>query len=224
MIGLSKISCIALLLCLPMAAHAQHTQELEDVNLTTGSMFVTDTANDGVVLGSMDVGPEAAVPEELPLTDEARTALVEELVEKAKVDNANRANMRKADLTETECLATAMYHEARGEGERGILAVAFVIYNRVKSAVFPHSYCEVVRQKAQFSFTSDRHPDNIKEWESYQKVLAMAVDLVDNAGFQRTVSPVGNALFFNSFHRRNRWTYARSCSFIATIGKLNFFK
>jgi Cell wall hydrolyses involved in spore germination len=142
----------------------------------------------------------------------------EELLELAKKENANRANMKKAKLSEVECLATAMYHEARGEGERGIKAVAFVIYNRTKSQRFAtNSICSVIMQKSQFSFVSDKNPDNIKDWKMYNAILAMAYDLVHNGGFQSKQSPVGNALFFNSLSKRAK-------NFITRIGNHYFYK
>ncbi|TVS01565.1 MAG: cell wall hydrolase [Rhodobacteraceae bacterium] len=61
------------------------------------------------------------------------------------------------------CLATAIYHEARGEGIRGQFAVAEVVLNRVDSGQFPNTICGVVYQGVregrvggcQFSFACD---------------------------------------------------------------------
>jgi hypothetical protein len=53
---------------------------------------------------------------------------------------------------EGNCLATAVYFEARGESLEGQLAVARVVMNRAASGKYPSSWCEVVRQPAQFSF------------------------------------------------------------------------
>jgi N-acetylmuramoyl-L-alanine amidase len=53
---------------------------------------------------------------------------------------------------EDECLATAVYFEAKGESARGQRAVAQVIVNRTRSGRFPASLCGVVRQRGQFSF------------------------------------------------------------------------
>ena len=53
---------------------------------------------------------------------------------------------------ETNCLATAVYFEARGESAEGQLAVARVVMNRAASGRYPPSWCETVRQHAQFSF------------------------------------------------------------------------
>jgi spore germination cell wall hydrolase CwlJ-like protein len=53
---------------------------------------------------------------------------------------------------QTNCLATAVYFEARGESLEGQLAVARVVMNRAASGRYPASWCEVVKQPAQFSF------------------------------------------------------------------------
>jgi N-acetylmuramoyl-L-alanine amidase len=50
------------------------------------------------------------------------------------------------------CLATAVYFEARGESVEGQLAVARVVMNRAASDRYPPDWCGVVKQPAQFSF------------------------------------------------------------------------
>jgi spore germination cell wall hydrolase CwlJ-like protein len=53
---------------------------------------------------------------------------------------------------ETNCLATAVYFESRGESLEGQLAVAHVVMNRAASGRYPPDWCGVVKQPAQFSF------------------------------------------------------------------------
>ena len=64
----------------------------------------------------------------------------------------------KAD-SQWDCLRTALYFEARGEGVKGQFAVAEVILNRVDSNRYPNSICAVVKQGGdrgcQFSFNCD---------------------------------------------------------------------
>lgn len=50
-------------------------------------------------------------------------------------------------------MALNIYHEARGESTKGMLAVAHVTMNRVMSPKFPSTVCEVVFQPGQFSWT-----------------------------------------------------------------------
>jgi spore germination cell wall hydrolase CwlJ-like protein len=57
---------------------------------------------------------------------------------------------------EANCMAVAVYHEARGERVEGQLAVARVIMNRAASGKYPTSWCGVVKQPWQFSFVNPR--------------------------------------------------------------------
>jgi N-acetylmuramoyl-L-alanine amidase len=57
---------------------------------------------------------------------------------------------------EANCMAVAVYHEARGETLEGQLAVARVIMNRAASGKYPTTWCGVVKQPWQFSFVNPR--------------------------------------------------------------------
>ena len=60
---------------------------------------------------------------------------------------------------EAQCIAVAVYHEARGESLEGQLAVARVIMNRAASGKYPASWCATVKQPWQFSFVNPRTGD-----------------------------------------------------------------
>ena len=57
---------------------------------------------------------------------------------------------------QANCLATAVYFEARGESLQGQLAVADVVMNRAASGQYPSTWCDVVKQPWQFSFVTPR--------------------------------------------------------------------
>ena len=57
---------------------------------------------------------------------------------------------------EANCIAVAVYHEARGESVEGQMAVARVIMNRAASGKYPSSWCGTVKQPWQFSFVNPR--------------------------------------------------------------------
>ena len=61
----------------------------------------------------------------------------------------------KTEQAERNCMAQALYYEARGEGERGQEAVAEVILQRAKSGSHPATVCGVVYEPHQFSFVND---------------------------------------------------------------------
>ena len=60
---------------------------------------------------------------------------------------------------QANCIAVAVYHEARGESLEGQLAVARVIMNRAASGKYPSSWCGTVKQPWQFSFVNPRSGD-----------------------------------------------------------------
>jgi spore germination cell wall hydrolase CwlJ-like protein len=88
---------------------------------------------------------------------------------------------------ETNCLATAVYFEARGESLEGQLAVAHVVMNRASSGRYPPDWCGVVKQPAQFSFV--RHGEfpyvdtNSAAWEKAEAIAELAAaNIVPSVG------------------------------------------
>lgn len=74
-----------------------------------------------------------------------------------------------------DCLASAVYFEARGETLEGQLAVAQVVLNRAASGRFPPDVCEVVTQKSQFSFVRrGRIPEANRNCDAWRRAVAIA--------------------------------------------------
>lgn len=90
-----------------------------------------------------------------------------------------------APLTdEANCIAVAVYHEARGESLEGQLAVAKVIMNRAASGQYPTSWCGVVKQPWQFSFVNPRSgymPSVDETSAAWRKALGVTRLAVANA-------------------------------------------
>ena len=63
---------------------------------------------------------------------------------------------------EANCIAVAVYHEARGESLEGQMAVAKVIMNRAASGKYPTSWCGVVKQPWQFSFVNPPRASSVR--------------------------------------------------------------
>jgi spore germination cell wall hydrolase CwlJ-like protein len=78
---------------------------------------------------------------------------------------------------QTNCLATAVYFEARGESLEGQLAVARVVMNRAASGNYPPSWCATVTQPWQFSFVNPHTgqlPAPDYDSDSWRKAEAVA--------------------------------------------------
>jgi N-acetylmuramoyl-L-alanine amidase len=85
---------------------------------------------------------------------------------------------------ETNCIAVAVYHEARGESLEGQLAVARVIMNRAASGKYPSSWCGTVKQPWQFSFVNPRtgqFPYTDLQSASWRKAVGVTRLAVANA-------------------------------------------
>jgi N-acetylmuramoyl-L-alanine amidase len=118
---------------------------------------------------------------------------------------------------ELECLAGAIYFEAKSESLQGQLAVGHVIANRAASGRFPASYCGVVFQRSQFSFVRGRSlpyiPHASQDW---QDAVAIA-KIVDQ---QLKPSPMGKALFFHARRVSPGWRLTR----VGTLGNHIFYR
>lgn len=93
---------------------------------------------------------------------------------------------------ELQCLAEALYFEARGETVKGQFAVAEVILNRVKSERFPGSACGVINQgtgkkyQCQFTYTCDGYKEVINEPRAFERVSKVARAALDGAAPELT--------------------------------------
>lgn len=128
--------------------------------------------------------------------------------------------------SERNCLITALYHEARGEGKLGIEAVASVIYNRKSHPYFPESYCGITNQYKQFSYTLLDKPfgDDIEtilkpsERKVYTLISNIANDMV-NERFKPTLPP--SVMWYTTHKVSNKWTKKKKV--VAEIGKHRFY-
>ncbi|MBL8537819.1 MAG: cell wall hydrolase [Hyphomonadaceae bacterium] len=138
------------------------------------------------------------------------------------------------DSRQHNCLSQAIYYEARGETQRGQVAVAEVIMNRVRSRHYPNSVCGVVYQGShlstgcQFTFTCDgsihQRPRG-RAWDRAQRVATAvmlgytrpltqgathyhthAVNPVWNSGLVETVN-IGSHVFYRMPNRAERAYY-----------------
>jgi spore germination cell wall hydrolase CwlJ-like protein len=108
-----------------------------------------------------------------------------------------------------ECLAGAIYFEARGEPLAGQLAVAEVVINRAASGRFPASYCGVVTQKSQFSFVKHgRIPVAPTSSALYQRARAIA----QIAHRDLWSSQAKDALYFHARHVSPGWSGRRQAA------------
>lgn len=94
------------------------------------------------------------------------------------------AYAKESKSDDLQCLATAIYFEARGEPETGQRAVGRVVVNRAESGVYPDSICGVVYQGSkrrgacQFSFACDGASDKASDESAWEKAEDVAGELL----------------------------------------------
>jgi spore germination cell wall hydrolase CwlJ-like protein len=106
---------------------------------------------------------------------------------------AARAAGSKPDPTAVRVLALNMYHEAKGEGRRGMLAVGWVVLNRMADEAFPKSVEGVVYQGCQFSWVCDDRADEPTGRNAWRTAMQLATELLT----EPPADPTRGALWFN---------------------------
>ena len=131
---------------------------------------------------------------------------------------------RRIRLAEENCLARAVYFEARSESELGQLAVARVILNRTKDPAYPKSICGVVyqgsnrRNSCQFSFACDGLPDDVRQpaaWANSKRIAQKAM------GDSKSMKIMSTATNYHADYVRPKW--ANNMKRLVKIGRHIFY-
>lgn len=140
-------------------------------------------------------------------------------------------------ITQYECMAEAIYFEARGSSYADQAAVADVIMNRVESKDFPNTVCKVVHQakyskwwlkthnklvpirnKCQFSYYCDGKSDKIKDKDSYKRVKSLSFKVYVLGRFRGITE---GATFYQAKYVDTEWF--KTLKFITRIGSHNYY-
>jgi len=98
-----------------------------------------------------------------------------------------------------ECVALTLFWEARAEGREGMLAVGWVVMNRMTDPRFPTTACGVVREGGerpgcQFSYWCDGRGDVPPPGAPWQLAQKVAAEMLSAPGYD----PTDSALFYHS--------------------------
>jgi N-acetylmuramoyl-L-alanine amidase len=194
------------MLAIGSSASAQNVASLAQPAVVTANAVVTQapTAASAAVKLAPAMASEAAW---LYKGGWSLAALVDKYATSAQLDE------------QTNCLATAVYFEARGESVEGQLAVARVVMNRAVSGRYPPDWCSVVKQPAQFSFV--RHGEfPYVDTNSYAWQRAEAVAELAAANVVPSVS--NDVLWYHADYVAPHWR--RSLQEVQQIGAHIFYR
>jgi N-acetylmuramoyl-L-alanine amidase len=191
-----------------------------EVNLPN---VVTPTPVPAPIAPTVETAPISSAPISSPAAEAAPAA---EPAAEPRIIAAPRRSLAEAveayaaaaaGDAEQDCLATAVYFEAKGEPLRGQLAVAQVILNRIHSGRFASSVCGVVKQPGQFSFVRRGHlPSAPRGSAGWRKAVAVARLALEGTSER----PAANALFFHARSVSAGWHAVR----VAAIGNHLFYR
>ncbi len=84
-------------------------------------------------------------------------------------------------------MALNMYHEARGEGRLGMLAVGWVVLNRMADKAYPDTVRGVIYQRCQFSWVCDDISDRPRDPKAWLSAVKTAADLLRRPRYDPTL-------------------------------------
>jgi N-acetylmuramoyl-L-alanine amidase len=139
------------------------------------------------------------------------------------------------DYNDVDCLALNVYHEARGEGLKGKLAVAHVTLNRVNHKRYPDNVCSVVyqskttinhrgeevprRNKCQFSWYCDGRDDTPYDDTLWERSVDLAVKVL----LGLTNDPTRGATHYFNPHKANPY-WKDSYQHVVDVGNHKFYR
>ena len=109
-----------------------------------------------------------------------------------------------------QCLAKAVYFEARDQPYRGQVAVAQVVINRVFSGIYPRDVCGVIYQNAshylgcQFTFACDGRRKVINEYDAWARARRIARETLDGVLY---IEAVGTATHYHASYVHPSWVH-----------------
>jgi spore germination cell wall hydrolase CwlJ-like protein len=163
-----------------------------------------------------------------PLKKLASTAKPDKIEDSFKLSKSQKQKtlaQRRVRQAEENCLARAVYFEARSESALGQMAVAKVILNRVKAPNYPKTICGVVyqgtqrRNSCQFSFACDGQPDDVKQpaaWAQAKHIAQRAIK-----GDPGVEAKLGGALHYHADYVKPKW--AKSMRKAIKVGRHIFY-
>jgi spore germination cell wall hydrolase CwlJ-like protein len=132
------------------------------------------------------------------------------------IQTAHKVKLSSADY---QCLLKNVYYEAGVENRVGKIAVAQVTLNRVRSANYPDTICDVVMQPSQFSWANNRdrrwtHPTGPK-WETSKRIARQVI----KEGYR--VPALQAAVFYHADYVSPAWKDSNAV--IAQVGTHIFY-
>ncbi len=142
-----------------------------------------------------------------------------------RAQEATAAAATEVNAAERELFALNLYHEARSEGRDGMVAVAWVVLNRIDSEAFPDSITAVIneptRRGCQWGWTCDGRSDTPTEQDKWEMAQEVTASMLDGA---RPGDPTGGAIAFHETFRATPTWLQRGATRTFTLNNHHFYR
>lgn len=180
---------------------------------------LSDADDAAIVLGPkvvLDAPSEAAREAALPVAGASMPLSPQAAIE---LEPAGRGPLNNA----VRCMTRTIYWEAKGEGEKGMRAVAHVVANRVRAKGFPDDVCGVItaggpNAPCQFSWYCDGRDDAVREPAPFATAREIARQVING----ESRDPTDGATLFHNTTVRPYW--AARTTRTAKIGNHIFYR
>ncbi|MDP9413500.1 MAG: cell wall hydrolase [Pseudomonadota bacterium] len=223
----AAFSMLAALTAAPSLAAESEAAPLAAATASVVSLPATVPATPAPATPASDAAVTAAPGAAAPATSPAQATPVAQPVPPVFAAPKQRRPLRDLVIAfvdygnqdgEQECLAKAVYFEARGETLEGRLAVAEVVLNRAASGLYPPTICGVVTQPAQFSFIrGGKFPPVDRTSQAWREAVAVA----EIARKQLADAIAPNVLWYHASYVAPSW--GRRLTRVARIGTHIFY-
>lgn len=120
-----------------------------------------------------------------------------------------------------DCLAKAMYFEARGGKDHELVNIGHVILNRVDSNKFPNSVCSVIADKKHsIQFPWYYKGKSIKYLKTFKEIKILANILYNSHVNNERIDTTKGSLFFHSKRIDLRWKHYKR---VSVLDNLHYF-
>ena len=159
LMGLAVVLTLALPTVLSLTAERGALQR----DNTTWQAFAQNFLDGEDAIPTQSAPRDALSYAQVYVTNGSKAAMQEDLQIMASLETFTKTHFgtAAAQKKDVNCMAMAIYYEARSESLSGQLAVAQVVLNRVKHSAYPDNICDVVFEGSeritgcQFTFTCD---------------------------------------------------------------------
>lgn len=112
------------------------------------------------------------------------------------------AEVTTVSADERRLLALNLYHEARSQGRDGMIAVAWVVLNRIADPDYPDTISNIINQRrggnCEWGWTCDGRSDEPREPEMWALAQEVADEMLSAS---RPADPTAGALWFHETFR-----------------------